>query len=322
MTGTVVVIGSFNVDHVWTTGTLPRPGETLAGHYRSGPGGKGFNQAVAASRAGAATRFVCALGQDAGAELALSLAGAERIEMLARRTEDATGTAGILVDAEGRNSIVVGAGANARLDASFVHEVAGCLDGADVLLAQLESPVDAIQAAFERARSRGLATILNPAPADAIVPDALWALTDIATPNETEFSRQLQRRCGLEVDAGTLADQPDDALHALCRHLLPDGRVIVTLGAAGVFASRPGDGDAASFQRIPAPRVDAIDTTGAGDAFNGSLAAAIALAPDADIATHLAYAVRFASLSTEQRGAALSMPTAKAVRARFESCGI
>ncbi|GAB3342457.1 ribokinase [Marilutibacter aestuarii] len=320
MPAAVVVIGSFNVDHVWTVDRLPRPGETLAGRYRSGPGGKGFNQAVAARRAGAGTRFACALGRDPGAELALSLAADEGIEMLALRVDEATGTAGIQVDATGRNRIVIGAGANARLDAAHIGRVADRFEGARVVLAQLETPVDAVMAGFAVARDRGMATILNPAPADAGVPDALWALTDFATPNETEFSMQLKRCCGLEVDADTLAAEPDASLHALCRRLLPAGTVIVTLGAAGVFASRPDaalpDGDPA-WLRVAAPRVEAIDTTGAGDAFNGALAAALSLAPGRALEAQLRDAVRFASLSTEKAGAALAMPLRSELRARF-----
>ncbi len=320
MSAAVVVIGSFNVDHVWTVERLPRPGETLAGRYRSGPGGKGFNQAVAARRAGADTRFACALGRDPGAELALTLAAAEGIGMLALRVDEPTGTAGIQVDATGRNSIIVGPGANARLDAAHVSGIAGRFEGARVMLAQLETPVDAVMAGFAEARRRGMTTILNPAPADAGVPDALWALTDFATPNETEFSMQLKRCCGLEVDADALATETDASLHALCRRLLPAGTVVVTLGAAGVFASRPEGAsvvDGPSCLRVAAPRVEAIDTTGAGDAFNGALAAALAAAPERGLEAVLLDAVRFASLSTEKTGAALSMSHRSELQARF-----
>ena len=108
----VVVVGSFNVDHVWTVAALPRPGETLSGHYHSGPGGKGFNQATAAARAGAGTCFVCALGDDLGGQLARALATADGIDLRDLVSGAPTGTAGIYVDDEGRNSIVIGPGAD------------------------------------------------------------------------------------------------------------------------------------------------------------------------------------------------------------------
>src|SRR5262245_14771295 len=116
----VVVVGSFNVDHVWRCDALPHAGETRAGTYATGPGGKGFNQAVAAARAGASTRFLCALGDDVGAQLARALAVADGIDLIDQRSDHPTGTAGIHVDAQGRNTIVIGAGANADLQADFV----------------------------------------------------------------------------------------------------------------------------------------------------------------------------------------------------------
>ncbi|MCF7222565.1 ribokinase [Marilutibacter chinensis] len=315
----VIVVGSFNVDHVWSVATLPRPGETLAGEYRSGPGGKGFNQAVAAARSGAAVRFACALGDDAGGQLARGLAAADGIELHALDSSAPTGTAGIYVDREGRNSIVIGPGANAMLSAAHVRGLGSCLAEAGVVLAQLESPAEAIREAFALARDHGAVTLLNPAPADAEVPPELWALTDLATPNETEFCTQLQR-LRVAADPATVAGLADAELHALCRRLLPHGTVVVTLGAAGCFVSHaPGSlrGDRAACYRQPAPRVDAIDTIGAGDAFNGALAAALALAPGASFAGHAARAVHYAALSTERRGAAAAMPRAHELTGRF-----
>ena len=116
----VVVAGSFNVDHVWRCETLPAPGATIAGRYSTGPGGKGFNQAVATRRAGADTTFVCALGEDAGGTLARQLAAADGIVLAAETSGEPTGTAGIYVDGRGRNSIVIGPGANASLSTGFI----------------------------------------------------------------------------------------------------------------------------------------------------------------------------------------------------------
>ncbi len=318
--GRVVVVGSFNVDHVWALPALPRPGETLAGSYHTGPGGKGFNQATAAARAGAATAFVCALGDDAGGQLARALAAGDGIELHALPSAQPTGTAGIYVDGEGRNTIVIGPGANAELSPAFVGEHAAALDAAQVALAQLETPVESAVAAFARARDAGGSTLLNPAPADAVASDALWALTDVATPNETEFCAQLRRRGGAALDPDALADLDPAELHAHCRQLLAHGSVVITLGKSGCFVSHADSalrGDAQAFYRVDAAAVKAVDTTGAGDAFNGSLAASLARAPDTAFAEHVGYAVRFAGLSTERAGAAAAMPRDEDVRARF-----
>lgn len=318
--GRVVVIGSFNVDHVWTTAALPRAGETLSGQYATGPGGKGFNQAVAARRAGADTAFVCALGDDMGGQLARALAAADGIELRDQRSGQPTGTAGIYVDGEGRNSIVIGAGANAELARDFIDAQRDLIAGADVVLAQLESPIDAVLAALHAARANGATTLLNPAPTNAAVSAELLSATDILTPNETEFSALMARHVGERVDGDAVAALDQARLHALCRELLPAGSVVVTLGASGCFVSHAEGalrGDGSACYRIAAEPVRAVDTTGAGDAFNGALTASLARNPEASFATHVRFASRYAALSTEQAGAAASMPRDADVRARF-----
>lgn len=318
--GRVVVVGSFNVDHVWTVAVLPRPGETLTGHYHSGPGGKGFNQATAAARAGADTCFVCALGGDTGGQLARALAGADGIDLREATSTEPTGTAGIYVDAAGRNSIVIGAGANATLSPAFVDQQAAPISAAAVVLAQLESPVHAVRAAFIHARQAGVMTLLNPAPADAAAPAELLSLTDVITPNETEFCAQLAAHRGEQLDADTLTALDDAQLHASCRQLLPHGSVVITLGAAGCLVSHADQnlrGDAQPFYRLQAAVVDAVDTTGAGDAFNGALAASLADAPATAFADHARFATRYAALSTEHAGTSAAMPRRSDVRARF-----
>ncbi|KAF1686094.1 ribokinase [Pseudoxanthomonas broegbernensis] len=318
--GSVIVVGSFNVDHVWHCAELPAVGATLAGRYASGPGGKGFNQAMAAARAGAATTFACALGDDAGGTLARDLAAAEGIALHAQASELPTGTAGIYVDARGRNTIVVGAGANGTLDP--VHATSGAARPArgDVVLAQLESPPEAIAAALDGARHAGATTLLNPAPADAATTAGLLRLADLLTPNETEFAALLARHVGERVDADAVAALDGASLHALCRKLLPHGSVVVTLGSVGVFVSHPAHaprGDAQPGYRLGAESVAAIDTTGAGDAFNGALAAALARAPGQPFCAQVRFANRYAGLSTERAGAALAMPLRAEVEARF-----
>lgn len=312
--GRVVVAGSFNVDHVWSGARLPQPGETLSGHYSSGPGGKGFNQAVACRRAGADTSFICALGDDAGARLAHELASADGLQMHAHASKHPTGTAGILVDADGRNSIVIGPGANADLDADVIGSHADLVTSAQVVLTQLEISADAVTALLGHARDAGAFAILNPAPADAATMPQMLALATLITPNESEFAAMLHRHCDTAMAADAVAGSEDARLHALCRRLLPGGSVIITLGAAGSFVShgerRHGDGQ--PFYRVAATAAQVVDTTGAGDAFNGALAASLAASlaepAQAPFSSHVEFASRYAARSTERAGAALAMP--------------
>ena len=318
--GRVLVVGSYNQDLVWEVDALPAPGETRAGlAFRSGPGGKGFNQAVAAARAGATTTFIGALGDDTLAEGARALARAEGIDARFETIPDAaTGTAGILVDAQGRNSIVVALGANARLTIAHVEAQAESFRGATVVLAPLESPLAAVRAAMRLGRAAGARTILNPAPMHAGLDAATLADIDLLTPNETEMAELLARFGAGHVEAKTLRDLADAELAALCARL-PVRAVLITLGDAGAFLAPGGlrgDGPA-TVTRAPAALVRAIDTTGAGDAFNGALAAAWAERAEADPATLLPFAIRFAGLSTERPGAAAAMPNRDEVVARF-----
>ena len=311
MSSNVVVVGSFNVDHVWRCEALPAPGATIAGRYSTGPGGKGFNQAVAARRAGAQTTFVCALGDDAGGAMARGLAAQDGFTLSAEASTEPTGTGGIYVDARGRNTIVIGPGANAALSIGFVQQQQALLAGAKVVLVQLESPVETIEAALAVAREAGVTTVLNAAPADAPSSIGLLKLADVITPNETEFAALLSRHVGERVDPNDVAALDGASLHALCRKLVGNGTVVVTLGAVGVFVSHDEDtlrGDSQPYYRVGAEQVHAIDTTGAGDAFNGALVASIAHAPDAPFARHVRFANQFAGRSTEKEGAAAAMP--------------
>ena len=318
----VVVVGSFNVDHVWRCETLPAPGATLQGQYHSGPGGKGFNQAIAAGRAGAQTCFVCALGDDPGGVLARDLATADQIDLQAFIANQPTGTAGIYVDAHGRNCIVIGAGANAALAPASVEQQRDAIATAGALLTQLESPSESIQCALSIAREICVVTILNPAPANAATTLELLALADLITPNETEFAALLARHHGERLEPDDVATTDNSRLHALCREILAHGSVVITLGSTGVFVSHAEDtlrGDAKPYYRLAAESVDAIDTTGAGDAFNGALAAALAADNDVPFIEHVRFANRFAALSTERAGAALAMPRLADVQERFAS---
>lgn len=311
MSSSVVVVGSFNVDHVWRCESLPAPGATIAGRYSTGPGGKGFNQAVAARRAGAATTFLCALGDDAGGAMARGLAAQDGFELTAEASPEPTGTGGIYVDARGRNTIVIGPGANAALSTAFIEQQRPLLAGAKVVLAQLESPVETIEAALAIAREGGATTVLNAAPADAPSSIGLLKLADVLTPNETEFAALLGRHVGERIDADNVAALDGASLHALCRKLVGNGTVVVTLGAVGVFVSHDEDtlrGDTQPYYRVGAEQVQVADTTGAGDAFNGALVASMAQDPGAAFARHVRFANQFAGRSTEKEGAAVAMP--------------
>lgn len=316
----VVVTGSFNVDHVWQCEALPAPGATISGSYASGPGGKGFNQAIAARRAGAETAFLCALGNDPGGTLARSLAAAEGVDLRDLVSDHPTGTAGIYVDVHGRNSIVIGPGANASLTPAFVRSQSEAIAAAGAVLVQLESPSESIIAALELARAHGVASLLNPAPANSATSTELLALADILTPNETEFAALVARHIGEKIEPDDVGVTDGVSLHALCRELLAHGTVVVTLGSAGVFVSHAEDalrGDAKAHYRLAAEAAETVDTTGAGDAFNGALAASLAGNAELAFADHVRFANRYAAVSTERAGAALSMPKLAEVEERF-----
>lgn len=246
----------------------------MAGRYATGPGGKGFNQAIAAARAGAGTRFICALGDDAGARLARELCANDGIDLHAAASAAPTGTAGIYVDAEGRNCIVIGAGANAELAPAWVSAHLPALIADDVGAGQLESPAGCGGASIGQRRcGRGC---LHPQPGTGQCGDQPILLdhVHILTPNETEFVALLNRHVGERVDADAVAGLDQPRLHALCRTLLPEGSVIITLGASGCFVSHANShlrGDEHACYRISAEPAHVVDTTGAGDAFNGAL---------------------------------------------------
>lgn len=320
MPARVVVVGSYNQDMVWRTARFPVPGETRIGEFDTGPGGKGFNQAIACARQGLATHFIGALGDDALARGMRELALSEGLALHCETHADlATGTAAILVEDSGQNLIVVGPGANAALSVAHIESQAAVIRAARVLVTQHEVNYAASLAAQKIARAAGVLCLHNPAPPVDARDLALVEGADLITPNETEFVQLLRLR-GLDAPtAEALAGLDDAALHALCR-ALHAGSVLVTLGAQGAFVSHPSNalrGDPADHYRSAPEQVQAIDTTGAGDAFSGALAAALAHAPDAPLADAVRAAGRVAALSTERRGAALAIPRQNEVAQRF-----
>lgn len=315
----VVVVGSYNQDHVWRIDRFAQPGETRRGlGFSTGPGGKGFNQAVASARQGVPTAFIGALGDDPLARVARELAAAEGLDARWQVcSEVSTGSCGIVVDAAGQNQIVLDLAANERLDAAFVRAQHDLFAHADVVLVQLETGLDAVRAALRSARP-GAIRLLNPAPVHDQADAALLALADLITPNETEFAELLRRCAGVDIDAAAIATLPVDELHALCRRL-GTASLVVTLGARGCFVSHadPARWSDADHYHVPAAAVQVRDTTGAGDAFNGALAAYLALRPSEPLSSNLLLATYAAGLSTERAGAAMAMPTADEVRQRF-----
>ncbi len=304
----IVVAGSYNQDLVWCTPQCPEAGETRTGRFSQGPGGKGFNQAMAVHRLGCPTLFIAALGDDALADAARALAAREALDCAWQTVADsATGNAAIWLDDAGQNRILVDLAANLRLSAAHVESRAEAIAAARLLLVQQEINLDAALAALRIAKAADVRCLVNPAPA---LPEAsaLHALADILTPNESEFAALLQG-LGESVEAEAVAAMAPEALHALARRL-PCPDTVITLGARGALLSMP-----SGFHHFAPPQVAVRDTTGAGDCFNGALAAE--LAHGAALPDACAFAVKAASCKVERPGAASAMPTRVDIRARF-----
>lgn len=296
----VVVVGSLNADFVVGVPRFPVPGETLAGRsFDVLPGGKGGNQACAAARLGAGVAMVGQVGADAhGSWLRHSLAGAGvDVALVATDATASSGIALITRADSGQNEIVILAGANGTFKADRLSPALGAIRAARVVLLQLEIPIATVLRAAAEAREAGAAVLLDPAPARP-VPDELLALADYVTPNETE----LLALTGQETVADE--DAPLDTIEAAAGRLLARGarRVLVKLGSRGAMLVAS-DGT----MRVPPRRVSAVDTTAAGDAFNGAFA--VALAEDQPVADGLRFAAAAAALSVTRAGAQPSMPT-------------
>ncbi len=301
----VIVLGSINTDLIVRSTSLPRPGETvIGGQFLQASGGKGANQAVAAARAGRSpVTFLAAVGDD--------LFGQQSLEALRKENLDtsyisvlpghASGVALIMVDAAGENSISVASGANLALSPAHIDAVPDSVfRQAQVFLASQELPLETVEAGLARAKRFGLTTILNPAPA---VPQRqcgnLLALADILTPNETEAELITDLRVSDANSAIAAARWIEQAG--------PRG-VIITLGSLGAVAVQGSDADI-----IPARKVAAVDATGAGDAFSGALA--VALAEGRSFFEAANWATIAASLATTKPGAQPSLPTRQEIDA-------
>ncbi len=291
----VCVVGSSNIDLTFRTPRLPKSGETLTGQsFQLGFGGKGANQAVMAARLGAQVTVITKVGRDVFGERTVHNYrehGVNTAYVLSNE-HHSTGTAGIFVDDDARNCIIVVPGANQTLTPEDVRGATAALHVADVLLCQLEVPLDAVLEAFRLAHAAGVKTVLNPAPARQL-PEELLRLTDYCIPNEPE----------IEHLTGHAVTTPQEAA-AAARMLLKRGphTVIVTLGEWGALLM-----EEQRAVHIPAPKVKAVDTTGAGDVFIGSLAVHLAEGLPIDQAVRRANTV--AALSTTRPGTQASFPT-------------
>lgn len=299
----VVVVGSANVDFVVQTPHIPRPGETVLGHnFVMAMGGKGANQAVGAARLGARVSFVARVGQDVFGDQCLEAYRAEGIDtrFVSRDADEATGVALIAVAADGENSITVASGANMRLLPQHVRAAEEIFREADVLVMQLEVPLETVLAAAQLAAKHGVRVVLNPAPAQKL-PSELLALVDVLTPNRIELAMLL----GVQEAEIVGLDDAQLAERALS---LGVANAVITLGAEGALVA-----DARGAQRVPPFRVQPVDTTAAGDAFNAGLA--VALGRGEPLVTAARYGAACGALATTKVGAQPSLPRAEEVEA-------
>jgi ribokinase len=302
MAGRVVILGIFVADLAFRAGRMPAVGETIAGSgFKMGPGGKGSNQAVAAARAGADVTFISRIGRDDFGTVALQTWKAEGITAAVQQSDDLpTGAAFIYVnDLTGANAIIVVPGAAAAISVTDIERVADLIRGAAVFVTQLEQPVAAAMRGLEIARAAGVVTIFNPAPAEP-VPDAIYPLCDYITPNETEASLLT----GITVTSLDDARRAGDAL-------IKKGALnaLITLGEKGsLLHNASASVHIATFRAGPV-----VETAGAGDAFNGGFAAALARGASPLEAARFGSAT--AGISVTNPGTAPSMPQLSEIEA-------
>ncbi|WP_418114347.1 ribokinase [Vibrio scophthalmi] len=290
----LVVLGSVNADHVLQVPSFPRPGETLHGrNYQVIPGGKGANQAVAAARLNADIGFIACVGDDSfGINIRESFRlDGINIKGIKMQPNCPTGIAMIQVSDSGENSICLSAEANDYLTADAIEDDLVTIANAQYLLMQLETPLAGIERAAQVAKENHTQVILNPAPAREL-PDALLQNVDVITPNETEA----EVLTGITVQCDTSAQQAADALHQK-----GIATVMITLGAKGVWLSQHGVG-----QLIEGFKVQATDTTAAGDTFNGAFVTG--LLEEMSIESAIKFAHAAAAISVTRFGAQTSIP--------------
>lgn len=300
----IVILGIFVADTAYRAERIPRLGETILGEsFNLSPGGKGSNQAVAAAKAGANAHMITRLGKDTFADMALDIwQKAGVTPAITQHDNSYTGAACIFVEADsGNNAIIVTPGVAGQIDNSDIDRNADLIADADIFITQLEQPLGAAMYGLELARKNGVRTLLNPAPA-AKLPDGMLALCDYVTPNETEA----EGLTGVKVTSVESAIEAAKALRAAGA-----GAAIITLGENGALYH-----DADTTIHVPVmPSGKVIETTGAGDSFNGSFAAAIAEGMTAVEAVKFGCAA--AGISVTRAGAADSMPSRAEIDARL-----
>ncbi len=294
----VVVIGSFNMDITVFSERLPKPGETvLGGRTLQSPGGKGSNQAIAAARLGADVSFIGSVGRDGFGEEALTVHEREGVNTRGVHLADcSTGVALIVVDSDGENQIAVSPGANQEVTPAIVERSRSLIEQADVMIGQLETSPEAFMAAASIARATSTTVVLNPAPAGEL-PDEIWRLVDIVTPNQHEL-----------VELSAEKNESTASKTLLARGVKS---VLVTRGAAGVGLVTAG-GRSEDFDVVPA---DVVDTTGAGDAFNAGLAVGLAEGLGLEDATRLG--LRNGAHAVTRAGVLDSLATRSQLNSRF-----
>lgn len=292
----VTVIGSINLDRTIRVKEMAKPGETIhASEVFSAGGGKGANQAVAAKRSGAKTAFIGAVGNDDAGKMMRELLGYEEINLagIAELDKVATGQTYIVVDEKGENSIMIHAGANGKITPEHVVKHADLIKESDFVIAQFESDLASTIKAFEVAHQAGVKTILNPAPAMRTVPEELLKTTDVIAPNETET----EILTGIKVVDEESMQKAAAKLHALGIKV-----VLITIGSQGSFYSMDGQSGI-----VPAFKVNAVDTTAAGDTFIGALSTV--LKPDfSNLVEAITYGNKASSLTVQRFGAQPSIP--------------
>ncbi len=290
----IVVIGSTNVDMIIKGDRIPKPGETvIGGKFHKAAGGKGANQAVAAARAGGDVTFISCIGDDVfGQE---SLAGFKKegidVDKIKTDTDNSTGIAFILVDENGENSISVASGANNHLKESDIDSIKEIIQRSDLILLQLEIPISVVQTAIRIAYESNVKVILNPAPAQTLT-DKLLSMVSVLTPNETET----------EILTGIKVENEQSAKNAA--KILSDkgvGTVIITIGDKGVYVTSKED-----FLTMPGYSVTPVDTTAAGDTFNGAFA--VYMAEGKGLKESIRFANAAGAISVTRLGAQPSIP--------------
>ncbi|WMT39444.1 ribokinase [Paenibacillus sp. D2_2] len=301
----IAVVGSLNMDLVVSTVRLPRIGETVEGssiHYI--PGGKGANQAVGCARLGASAHMVGAVGEDPFGDDILKVLDKYGVntEAIDRIEGTSTGTATILRTGED-NCIVIVSGANGFMEPEMVERQEEVIRTADLLLVQLEIPTESVHRALSLAKSSGVRTILNPAPARQLTAELL-ELCDYITPNETEF---LELSCkGSSMASEDFTDEDWSSLLAEWEQRF-DNKVILTRGSRGASYMESG-----RLRTVPAPKIEVVDTTGAGDCLNAALG--YSLASGMPLYEALVFAVKAASISVTRFGAQAGMPTIEQIQ--------